>query len=221
MAIVKGPALSLDASGNLGSICYTKIRSTNIARAAWTGTVPNTSDQVVIQGYMTDVSQAWGGTLSETDRQSWREKAKTEIRVNRLGVKYNITGYQFFMQINMALRTWELSIRNTPPVDLEPYFIKEMTISSLLSSEIRVALLMYNSITALKGTQWFIAGPYSSPGRNPIKPEFRQIAVRFGTFGVSLRETGFDIGSYYWVKVRGINKSGIHSGFWQMQILVT
>lgn len=175
MAIVDGPALSLRASGNLGAICYAPWRSLKIARDVWTGTVPNTAKQVTQQGYLTTVSQAWGGTLTADERETWNGRAKTVIWSDRLGNPYIPNGYQLFMKWNIRRLVMGLAILTTAPGAQDWETVEYLyTTYNVGGAYAQAKLLDWGAgYPSSYGLEYYRAGPYDSGGRNPIEGEWR------------------------------------------------
>lgn len=208
MAIVKAPALSLDASGNLGGICYSKWRGLAIARDVWTGTVPNTSKQVVQQGYMTLVSQAWGGTLDSDERQTWVDRAKTIVWSDRLGSPYIPSGYQLYMKWNIRRLCMGLSIMKIAPVQQEWVYVQELNllVQEPYKIEIRLFEKVGSSIVQSYGVEYYKAGPYNSGGRKPIEGEWLLLSQKIPP--AKYNDTAVITGKWYWYKGRAISKFG-------------
>lgn len=218
MAIVKGPALSVEASGNLGAICYSRWGNLQIAKDVWTGTVPNTAKQVVIQGYMTSVSQAWGGTLSTADRQTWTDLARSIVWRSRLGDTYVPRGYQLFMKWNIRRKVMGLAIMLTAPVVQERVFVLDLNhgvyltgpfIAVNLRKEVGVGVDGY-------GVEYYRAGPYESGGRSPIEGEWLFIdrEVPPGVY----KDYDVIVNKWYWYRGRQIAKFGDVGNWFQIQV---
>jgi len=221
MAIVKAPALSIDASGNVGGICYSKWRGLQIAKAAWTGTVPNTPDQQVIQGYMTTASQAWSGTLSENEREAWSRAAQGQVRVSRVKTTYIPTGYQYFMQLNIQRLRQAAGILSLPPVAMIPYGFTSISIEWNLAKvwvEVRFLEHLYTPPPAFQGEIWK-AGPYDNAGRHPLEGEYRFLSFT-ALVGV-YKDAAVVSTKYYWYKLRWIEENGRVGNWFEKQVYIT
>lgn len=219
MAIVKAPALSLDASGNLGGICYSKWRGMHVARDTWTGTVPNTPKQQTIQGYMTTVSQAWSGTLSEGKRRQWCEVAKNLVRVSRGMVKYVPSGYQYFMEVNMVRKRIGLAILQTPPSGIPEGGIGEVElVFDGIMSEVDIELTeVFNQPAPDMRVDVWKAGPYTNGGRHAIAGEYRFLKMWQGLIDGS--DAAIVLGKYYWYKTRWLWDYGAAGNWFERQVL--
>lgn len=216
MAVVKGPAMSLDASGNLGPVCYAKWRGLNIARDPWTGTVPNTTKQVVIQGYMTTVSKLWSGTLTADQRAAWDEIAKGQIRISRVKTTYVPTGYQYFVQLNMqATRQGYGPWLDTPPI-LPPFGFKNLFIAWFSGTDwiyFRTAGHLVSPPGGYQAEYW-VAGPYDGGGRHARDQEYK--FFYYYPLGVNRNYPATVHGKWYWVRGRWVDKFG-RVGNWHVK----
>lgn len=218
MAIVKGPALSLEASGNLGAICYSKYRSLQIARGVWTGTVPNTTKQIVQQGHMTVVSQAWGGTLDTAERLTWSNLAQSIKWRDRLGSTYVPTGYQLFMKWNIRRRVMGLAIMILAPSVQEWVHVGFLNVVVEFARD-RIGMNLRETFAQVilgYGTEYYKAGPFNSGGRKPIEGEWLFLDrkappsqyIDYNLIG----------GKWYWYRGRAISKFGGVQNWFQEQV---
>jgi len=209
MAVVKGPALSIAASGNMGAICYSTWRELQVARGVWTGTVPNTPAQQTIQGYLTDLSQHWGANLSESDREAWRQLARVTEFSNRFGEPVHYSGYNLFVSRNMYRLRWGVMILDTPPVETGS-MIFDWWETEWQLAQARVRLRVWEDATTVAAfcCEFWKAGPYTSPGRRPIEPEWRCINI---DFAVGFGYFDYDViaNRYYWYRFRLGLASGV------------
>jgi len=208
MAIVKGPALSIEASGNLGAICYAKWRNLQIARAVWTGTVPNTTKQVAQQGLLTTASQAWGGVLKVEERQTWHELAKSIVWRDRLGSPYVPSGYQLFMKWNIRRLVMGLSLMAKAPAWEEFPYVKFLS-QEISATDPYIAMRLSIAVTVSHsgyGTEYYKAGPFDSGGRHPIEGEWLFMNRRVPPAAY----VDLDVlnGKWYWYRGRSIGKFG-------------
>lgn len=218
-AIVDCPALSLVASGNLGAICYSRWRGVAVARDVYTGTDPNTADQQIQRANVTSVSQAWGGTLTSSERSAWRQAAREQVFINRLDKKWTPTGYHYFIKMNVQAKTLGYAIQNLPPESKVGVFPIEVDLRNSVTFPDLIGLVMRKSGSEKvesTGIQGFFAGPYNSAGRRPIDGEWRykgiSITVAWVYSDVVIK------GKYYWGKVRWFWSSGETGNFWEFQI---
>lgn len=220
MAVVRAPALSLDASGNLGPICYSSWRGLNIARDTWTGTDPNTVLQQNMRAMMTTVVQYWGGSLTEVQRKAWRLAAMNERRMSRVKTEYVPTGFQFFVQLNIQRRRLGREIMLLPPVSIVPYTWMNFRLGYNYYDEI-VNLHFENELGNDKtefNAEVCRAGSYDSGGRHALEGEYR--FVKFIQPIDSDADNGVIVGKYYWYRARVMDDYGRSQGWFEEQILV-
>lgn len=212
MAVVKGPALSLDASGNLGGICYSRWRGFNIARDTWTGTVPNTSAQQVYQADLTSVSQAWGGTLDADDRQAWEDYSKSQYMIDRFGEKYTPSGYNLFMSRNLIRKRWSMSILLRPYHRIKPLIATDWYVEWQVSyPRVYVRMLNGNNKGYPDKLEYWRAGPYASGGRKPIDGEW--LLKKITGYGGWYNHTWTTSGDWFWYRCRMGRNDGVVSDF--------
>ena len=210
MAIVINPALSMDASGNMGGICYAKWRGLHVARGAWTGTQTSTSAQLACRADLETVSKAWSGTLNEAQRERWRKFARVHPVVGRLGREYRPTGYQAFMSFNLQKVNCGGSLYTSPPVTAEPYALSSITfVVSVGGGYVTVRLNRPSWSPAPYYYQFWRSGAFDNPGRRAQVNDYRVIAVQHSP-------NYFDdltcvYGKYYWYRGRGVTLDG-HAG---------
>jgi len=79
MAIVKGPAMSLDASGSLaGAIVFSKWKGRNYVRQLVTPANPRSGAQTGFRASMKWLAQSWSG-LSDAEKATWEDRAADMI----------------------------------------------------------------------------------------------------------------------------------------------
>ena len=218
IAIVKAPALSIDASGNVGGICYSKWRSLSIAKSAWTGTVPNTTKQIAQQVILTAVSKDWGQTLNIEERKTWSNLAKAIVWSDRFGSPYIPNGYQLFMKWNIRRKVMGLAIMKVAPSVQEKVYVKMLAIQVLMATlRIKINLLKswYFEHEGY-GTEYYKAGPYDSGGRSPIEGEWRFLDRQIPPN--NYWDMAVVINKWYWYRGRQISEFGDVGNWFQEQV---
>lgn len=207
VAVVKAPALSVEASGNMGPICYSRWRGLKIARGVWTGTYPDTEKQQAVNARMTVVSQAWGGMLTAEEREAWVEAAREQTWKNRLGDDFVPAGYMYFSKVNLLRKFFTYGILTSPPV--YPYSVY-MDFFSLVKSDagklIRGKLEGYIVTEPPDKVQYDKAGPYDSGGRKPIAGEWRFLTKKDA--GVQFFDSDLVSEKWYWYRARWFQLPG-------------
>lgn len=218
MAVVKGPALSIAASGNLGAICYSRYRDLQIARAAWNGTVPNTTLQIGQQDRLKTCAQFWGGNLLESERESWRGLAREVVFQNRFGEPVHYSGYVLFVSRNLNRLRWSYDILKSP-IGVGQYMNWSDIIiqAEVAGHSVRFQATGYSSGKAPDLLEAWIAGAYDLPGRKPIEPEYKYVGID-KTPPLVVQKTGLTVGKYYWCRMRLGDKAGVTSSWETRQV---
>lgn len=213
MAVVKGPALSMVASGNLGAICYSKWGELQIARDVWTGTVPNTTKQIAQQQLIKDCAQAWGGTLTEGERESWRGLAREVTFRNRFGEPVHYSGYVVFMSRNVNRLRWSYALAKKPVIVKNKLNWGSVHIEPE-SAGTAIRFMATNFPAGMRADllEAWIAGPYTSGGRVAIEPEYKLLGIDKSP-PLSIMKYGLAPGDYYWCRMRLGDKAGVTSAW--------
>lgn len=217
MAKVKGPALSLEASGNLGAICYSRWRGLRIARDVWTGTYPGTSAQIEVNNRMTTVSQAWGNTLTEAQREAWREAARSQVWKSELGDTWRPSGYNYFCRQNLNRLMMGLGIMTIPPAAVPDIYCDEFELKWEATTMV-VMMQLKGFVTGAypDQVQYFKAGPYDSQGRRPIEGEWRYYDKQLP--GSWLYDYDVVIYKWYWYRARWFTNEGFVGNWFPEQV---
>jgi len=215
MAIVKGALHSDLASGNMGSLCYSRWRGIQVCRAAWSGTVPNTGEQINYQDDLRTCAQYWGGTLTAAQRQKWNDAATDWKFLDRFGNPYRPSGYMLFMKQNMVRLRIAYSITATPVSKKDPAYGTDWIINVDVATPATNQLWETWQSTPARVEFWR-AGPYDSGGRHPIAGEWRLKTHR----AYGYRWYDYDIigGKFYWYRSRWIEGWGHCSNFHEQQV---
>lgn len=218
MAVVKAPALSLDASGNLGGICYSKWRGLSIARSVWTGTDPNTVKQQAQRALMTAVSQAWSGVLTASERESWSKAASEQVRMSRVKTTYVPTGYQYFCETNLIIQKIPFPIITTPVAfkQEDGFFDMGVFWEPFLQHVVIQLLDVVDGTNDKYYTEIYRAGPYINGGRHALAGEYRALDLWSKIIdGIDATATA---GNYYWYKVRWLWRLGVVGNWFERQV---
>lgn len=213
MGVVKGPAMSIAASGNVGPICYSRWRDLQIARGVWTGTVESTPAQETYQGHLALVAFKWGGVLSEEERESWRLYAREATFRGRFGDPVHYSGYTLFVSRNMNLQRWGQPVLKKPIVDAKSMIYYDFYMKHELSWE-EFVWRAYNFPTGFHPDvhEGWVAGPYDSPGRVALDNEYRMLGYRIPASNWIRIGYAHD-DKWYWMRHRFGDFSGVVAPF--------
>lgn len=219
MAIVEGPALSLRASGNLGTICYASWRGVMIARDIWTGEQPNVGRQAVVQNIFEEVVKAWSLACTAEDRAAWAEFASKLTVTNRLGMQYRPTGYQTFVRMNVFRRQELPDIDRTPPREVKAVHPGLVDISyGALGGEAYVNMTDWAGGVVPDMAQIYKAGPFLRGGYHARTCDYRWIVSAPAPFFHLF--TGLGPGKFYWFRVRWFLNAGVVGVWHEGQVLI-
>lgn len=212
MAIVLNPALSMAASGDLGSINYSRWRSIMVARTKYTPVQPNTSAQQLIQGYFDSAITAWQ-TMTDDNRQLWRAYASTLRKRNKLQQEYIPNAYNVFVGMSILAQRSGESIPTVPPVEIFKYSMVGLDVYQLPADPGFVYIVPDTQPTgdATGHVQYWVAGGFESAGRSPQSNDWDLRNV-FDT-GDYWRTSFSDDGFYYYFRCRVIDDYGRASSY--------
>jgi hypothetical protein len=119
-------------AGSIGGITYQKNASGNIARLRPNPTVNPTALQANYQTNMAYLVSFWP-TLSQEDKKAWNDLAAAHKHTTPWGVEKTLSGYQWFLSVNLNLLNWPTGIRSTPAEWYAPPPPDQFTIVASLS----------------------------------------------------------------------------------------
>jgi hypothetical protein len=220
-AIVIMPAMSMQASGNIGSINFTRWRGINVARTTYVPSYTPSLAQETQRGLLTTVSTHWGQGMSPADREAWAERAADQIFTNRLGTEYKPSGYQLFMKWNLQAQFFNQPINNLPPNGPEPVYVWKVSAwNHMFFNAIEVDMEKAFTVPVdADGFQIFRAGPYDSGGRRPIRPEYRFLTTVWGAYWY--HDFAVIDGKWYWYWVRWFFGVGFVGNWFEVQVQVS
>jgi hypothetical protein len=181
--------------------------------------VTPSTKQITYEDNLKAVSKYWGNTCTSAQRTLWIQRALQERRFDRLGQARVPSGYEVFVASNMARLTCGWAITAAPIGYAKAVLIKALILTWVpASSWVTVVLAGWGAGTPPDRQQIWRAGPYTSPARNPINPEFRFFG--FTSAGGTYLDSTVVSGKYYWFRVRGVDITGAYYPRFQAQILI-
>lgn len=121
MAIIKlGPTV-IGIRGTLGGITFSANKSGNYAKSWTRSTNPQTPKQSVVRATLATFGSSWRA-LSTAQRTLWNVYAALPAQdlVNSLGITYSISGFLWFVKINIQRSTVGLGQLSTAPLLVRP-----------------------------------------------------------------------------------------------------
>jgi len=218
MAIVIAPAMSQQASGNIGSVNFTRWKGVNVARTTYVPVYTPSGKQMAQRGLMTSVSALWGQSLSAANRQTWEDQAAETKFKNRLGIEYQPSGYQLFMKLNIQAAVFMMPASWNAPARPDPVYVWRVTAEQdpfFNANEVTMEKALTVKVDA-DGFQIFRAGPYNSGGRRPIRPEYRQLTTIWGDY--YYHDFAVISTKWYWYWCRWFFSEGHVGNWWEVQV---
>lgn len=94
-------ALFSEGSGSLGGITASRNKGGIYFRRRAIPTNPNSPQQQTIRGFVNQLSNLWGTTLTIVQRDAWETYAANVTVLNKLGDPINITGLNHYVRSNV------------------------------------------------------------------------------------------------------------------------
>jgi len=123
MALLKYSAVVGEASGKAGGVIFSRNKGGNYIRGWSMPTDPRTSRQLAQRAKLSLLTNQWSNNLTEANRQSWVNSAELADHqvTNRFGEAKNLSGFQYFIKMNLiALTLGEPILLQSPGVKLLP-----------------------------------------------------------------------------------------------------
>lgn len=89
--------------GKIGGVVWSRNKGGQYARLRSTPTNPNTARQQATRNYVGWCSTNWGATLTEAQREQWREWAEMNSWTNTLGITIFLTALDWYVMVNSRL----------------------------------------------------------------------------------------------------------------------
>jgi hypothetical protein len=154
--------------GSIGGNTWSRNKGGMYIRQRITPTNPNSSRQQTTRNFIADCAVAWASTLTEAEREEWREWAETNTWKNSLGVDIALTALDWFTMVNTRLLD-VAAAKITSPGDLSaPAPLLTMSITLPTTTSVAVAFTPVLA-AGFRLVAWG-SGPLNV-GRNP---NFRQ-----------------------------------------------
>jgi len=210
MALVKSPLLSVEARGTTAGVTFTTTYAGAVAKAkphpagSLMGVRPRRRS---IMGYL---SRLWG-SLSNAERQSWRDWASDHPGINKFGDPFIMSGINAFIMLNHhAIRLFGFGSENDlPPVDPPVSAIEVLSAAKGIGLAGDIDLTWTELGAGIEADTWEIqiAGPFQSEGRVEVLSRFAYVAKVAGNV---LLDTisGLDVGFWYWFRARYVALDG-------------
>jgi len=117
------PTLGGALSGSLGGLTASHNKGGQYLRRRSVPTNPNTARQQQVRAALATLTQAWNSTLSDSERQAWRDYAASVTRTDKLGQTITLSGQQWYVASNvprLQQLTSGLTVNGDGRVDVAP-----------------------------------------------------------------------------------------------------
>jgi hypothetical protein len=217
MAKVVQPLGSNEARGAVGGLTYNTWRGISTVKTRSGPSTQGTEAQLDIQAKAKACTQAWQA-LTDAQRHNWRIYSSNHLDPDWTGEDKRLTGYNWFLRINVRRQLFNYAIESTPPtdqcktnlIDIETY---AMPGAQLLTWDTDPHWPVYTHIVDI-----WLAGPHS-PGRYPnIQDAKREGWEEANSIPHIL--WGPTPGWYTWF-LRPIRTNGVAGQFYRLRFEVT
>lgn len=172
---IKWGALVVAGSGKVGGHVAARNRAGAYIRTKVTPINPQTVAQQGVRNSFTTNSQAWKG-LTEAQRGAWNSAVEDFKSTDVFGDLKSPSGFNLYMRLNNNLLAAGQAIIPDPPL---PGAVFAFTSLSLVADTTLGTLTAAFTAAIPAGSSVLVlATPGVSPGKNFVKSEFRQIAVK-------------------------------------------
>ncbi len=119
MALVKFGGGVTQMSGSIGGTTFARNASGNYARARTTPVNPQSARQTAVRASIAFLANFWSSTLTQGQRDAWKDYAAAVVMSNRLGESTFISGFNHFLRSNSLRKRSNNGIRSAGPIVLE------------------------------------------------------------------------------------------------------
>lgn len=143
MATIETGSIVSDIRGSIGGETYSRNPGGLYVKARSSPAQPASAYRDTVQAALTALTQAWSGTLTESQRTGWRQYAKTWPDHNRLGQVIQHTGFNHFVRCNFYFYVAYSSIQFSNPPEAGPAHLPQFTFTANSgTNQVTIALPM-------------------------------------------------------------------------------
>jgi len=169
MAKVVGPLHSSEARGSIGALTYNTWRGISTVKTRCPPTPRDSDDQIAIRALTRACTVAWQAA-TDAQRTTWNDYAVDHPDIDWTGNPKRISGYNWFVRINVRRQLLELPIDPLPPSDVVNYSIQDLTFT-LADGAFDITWTVQDWLPLFtQHLEFYVAGPHSA-GRHPNLPE--------------------------------------------------
>ena len=171
------PGIGVGAmSGSQGGTTASRGRAGQYFRTRTMPTQPNTAKQTSVRTNLATASNAWGATLTDSQRTAWNDFATAFPITDRLGQTLQLTGQQAFVRLNSRLLNAGEAQITTAPTDQDVTDVTTITATVTVTGTV-MSLAFTPSPLAATDLLIVRATPAFSPGKSYFTNALRDILV--------------------------------------------
>jgi hypothetical protein len=220
MAKVVNPFMSGQAKGSVGSMTATMWKGTAVMHQKQNPARRLRPVQTNNRAKLGYLARVWGQSLSDGEREQWRDWAASHPQPNGFGGTFIMSGQQAFIQLNhRAMRVFTpATFIKSPPIANLHIGMGTLTLSTpAVDGKITIAWTLMGTGLAADRCEISIAGPFASPGRMEVVGKFHYL------YGAAGNAVTFDYtlalpGAWYFARVRYVQLDGQVSAWLQGQV---
>jgi hypothetical protein len=162
--------------GSIGGTTFTRTKTGAITRNRVKPTNPQTVYQTDQRSIITELSQAWGQTLTEAQREGWSTFGVNFPSTNKIGQAMNLSGVQAFQRIGARLMAAGEDYLAAAPANQDVVELQTITLTADIGAgAFEVAFTETGTLTTAKLVVEMTPG--ISPGISAYQNRLRQILV--------------------------------------------
>jgi len=212
MALVLNPMMSEQARGRVGGVVFSKAKNGATAKGYIRPVRRVRTTQPFNRGLLAYCASYWG-TMTNEERESWRDWAASHPKTNKFGDSYIQSGFNAFVEVtSKAIRINGLA---AVPSDTAPVSDLDVSIGTLVASDglaDGIIVFTWSHFGVADEDDWNelqIAGPFTSPGRVEVTNYNFHKKVAGNLLTVNTDE--LQILAWYWGRVRYVREDGLVS----------
>ncbi len=161
--------------GSLGGISFSRNKGGQYVRLRVKPTDPSSEAQMLMRVAMNNVSRLWSQSLTEQQREAWREYAANNQVPSRLGGWMNLSGHQWFCALNARNLRVGNPIITEPPTVNAPSGVTVSAVANELTSDIELTFAPAPLPAGHRLMVWWTG--WRKPGTNPNLRQARVMSI--------------------------------------------
>lgn len=181
MAILKFGAGIADMRGKQNGVVYSRNQYGAYGRQKVSPVNPQTPRQTTVRARVAMLSQYWGGTLTQQQRDAWIAAGDVYTVRSVYGETQTLNGIALFQRLNLNILNAGGAIIQVPPVNLEvPQLINPVLTAETDTANVISLAFAGGPLTGTNKAYIFVSPPMP-PGRSFVKSAMRYLEFQAGT----------------------------------------